>query len=254
MQGLVAEATLERKLRLFQDVRSNGFKVVAGRKNGHIGHVQRDRFLDTEALAEEKKRGADTEEWSISGIGQIFFRANACRRSEVDSSHTAMLVTVAPPCDVHVHTEVHPPATKSVIVAVHEFFFAAIGRLRQMVASGKGAQQEGGEEHHGRWRGTIYFDCWGLGIPKSTWEEYSSSIYAMVLYLPRLYHLKVLILLFFKCFPWFSYPFLFKNLSNFLLFSFLVLSIFTFCKFIQLSKDCSLVVANMFLPIFPYLT
>lgn len=62
MQGLVAEATLERKLRLFQDVRSNGFKVVAGRKNGHIGHVQRDRFLDTEALAEEKKRGADTEE------------------------------------------------------------------------------------------------------------------------------------------------------------------------------------------------
>ena len=60
MQGLVAEATLERKLRLFQDVRSNGFKVVAGRKN--IGHVQRDRFLDTEALAEERKRGADTEE------------------------------------------------------------------------------------------------------------------------------------------------------------------------------------------------
>ena len=42
---------------------SNGFKVVAGRKNiGHIGHVQRDRFLDTEALAEERKRGADTEE------------------------------------------------------------------------------------------------------------------------------------------------------------------------------------------------
>ena len=63
MQGLVAEATLERKLRLSQDVRSNGFKVVAGRKNiGHIGHVQRDRFLDTEALAEERKRGADTEE------------------------------------------------------------------------------------------------------------------------------------------------------------------------------------------------
>ena len=58
MQGLVAEATLERKLRLVQDVRSNGFKVVAGRKNiGHIGHVQRDRFLDTEALAEERKRG-----------------------------------------------------------------------------------------------------------------------------------------------------------------------------------------------------
>jgi hypothetical protein len=28
-----------------------------------------------------------------------------------------------------------------------------------MVASGKGAQQEGGEEHHGQWRGTIYFDC-----------------------------------------------------------------------------------------------
>ena len=62
MQGLVAEATLERKLRLLQDVCSNGFKVVAGRKNiGHIGHGQRDRFLDTEALAEEKKRGADTE-------------------------------------------------------------------------------------------------------------------------------------------------------------------------------------------------
>ena len=60
MQGLVAEATLERKLRLFQDVCSNGFKVVAGRKN--IGHVQRDRFLDTEALAKDKKRGADTEE------------------------------------------------------------------------------------------------------------------------------------------------------------------------------------------------
>lgn len=60
MQGLVAEATLERKLRLFQDVRSNGFKVVAGRKN--IGRFQRDRFLDTEALAEESKRGADTEE------------------------------------------------------------------------------------------------------------------------------------------------------------------------------------------------
>ena len=56
----MAEATLERKLRLFQDVSSNGFKVVAGRKN--IGHGQRDRFLDTEALAEEKKRGADTEE------------------------------------------------------------------------------------------------------------------------------------------------------------------------------------------------
>ena len=249
MQGLVAEATLERKLRLVQDVCSNGFKVVAGRKNiGHIGHGQRDRFLDTEALAEEKKRGADTEGWSISwGIGQIFFRANACRRSEVDSSHTAMSVQVARPCVIH--SEVHPPATKSVIVAVHEFFFAAIGRLRQMVASGKGAQQEGGEEHHGRWRGTIYFDCWGLGIPKfTTWEEYSSSIYAMVVYLPRLYHLKVLLLLFFKCAPWFSYPFLFKNLSNFLLFSFLVLSIFTFCKFIQLSKDCSLVVANICLP------
>ena len=245
MQGLVAEATLERKLRLLQDVCSNGFKVVAGRKNiGHIGHGQRDRFLDTEALAEEKKRGADTEEWSISWM---FFRANACRRSEVDSSHTAMSVQVARPCVIH--SEVHPPATKSVIVAVHEFFFAAIGRLRQMVASGKGAQQEGGEEHHGRWRGTIYFDCWGLGIPKfTTWEEYSSSIHAMVLYLPRLYHLKVLLLLFFKCAPWFSYPFLFKNLSNFLLFSFLVLSIFTFCKFIQLSKDCSLVVANMCLP------
>ena len=56
----MAEATLERKLRLFQDVSSNGFKVVAGRKN--IGRGQRDRFLDTEALAEEKKRGADTEE------------------------------------------------------------------------------------------------------------------------------------------------------------------------------------------------
>ena len=63
-----------------------------------------------------------------------------------------------------------------------------------------------------------------------------------VLYLPRVYHLKVLLLLFFKCAPWFSYPFLFENLSNFLLFSFLVLSIFTFCKFIQLSKDCYLVV------------
>ena len=60
MQGLVAEATLERKFRLFQDVCSNGFKVVAGRKN--IGHVQRDRFLDTEALAKDMKRGADTEE------------------------------------------------------------------------------------------------------------------------------------------------------------------------------------------------
>ena len=58
-----------------------------------------------------------------------------------------------------IHTEVHPPATKSVIVAVHEFFFTAIGRLRQMVASGKGAQQEGGKEHHGRWRGTSYFNC-----------------------------------------------------------------------------------------------
>ena len=87
----------------------------------------------------------------------MFFRANACRRSEVDSSHTAMSVQVARP--EIIHSEVHPPATKSVIVAVHEFFFAAIGRLRQMVASGKGAQQEGGEEHHGRWRGTIYFDC-----------------------------------------------------------------------------------------------
>lgn len=67
------------------------------------------------------------------------------------------MVEVAYPCGIH--TEVHPPATKSVIVAVHEFFFTAIGRLRQMVASGKGAQQEGGEEHHGQWRGTIYFDC-----------------------------------------------------------------------------------------------
>ena len=60
---------------------------------------------------------------------------------------------------VVIHTEVHPPATKSVIVAVHEFFFTAVGRLRQMVASGKGAQQEGGKEHHGRWRGTSYFNC-----------------------------------------------------------------------------------------------
>ena len=177
MQGLVAEATLERKLRLLQDVCSNGFKVVAGRKNiGHIGHGQRDRFLDTEALAEERKRGADTEEWFISwGIGQMFFRANACRWSEVD--RVLVMVEVAWPFSIH--TEVHPPATKSVIVAVHEFFFTAIGRLRQMVASGKGAQQEGGEEHHGQWRGTIYFDCWGLGIPKSTiWEEYSNSIFA----------------------------------------------------------------------------
>lgn len=75
--------------------------------------------------------------------------------AEVD--RVLVVVEVAWPCGIH--TEVHPPATKSVIVAVHEFFFTAIGRLRQMVASGKGAQQEGGEEHHGRWRGTIYFDC-----------------------------------------------------------------------------------------------
>ena len=105
----------------------------------------------------------------------MFFRANACRWSEVD--RVLVMVEVARPCVIH--TEVHPPATKSVIVAVHEFFFTAIGRLRQMVASSKGAQQEGGEEHHGQWRGTIYFDCWGLGIPKSTiWEEYSNSIFA----------------------------------------------------------------------------
>ena len=45
----------------------------------------------------------------------------------------------------------------------------------------------------------------------------------------------------------FPIPFFQKSLQLFL-FSFLVLSIFTFCKFIQLSKDCSLVVANICLP------
>ena len=60
---------------------------MAGRKN--IGHGQRDRFLDTEALAEEKKRGAAQRRvihflrWHWP---DLFFRANACRRSEVDSS------------------------------------------------------------------------------------------------------------------------------------------------------------------------
>ena len=51
-----------------------------------------------------------------------------------------VMVEVAWPCGIH--TEVHPPATKSVIVAVHEFFFTcnweaqANGSQRQRRSTG----------------------------------------------------------------------------------------------------------------------
>ena len=79
MQGLVAEATLERKLRLFQDVCSNGFKVVAGRKN--IGHGQRDRFLETEALARFFSVQMPAAKVKFIGVIRIVRRRpEACRR------------------------------------------------------------------------------------------------------------------------------------------------------------------------------